>query len=384
MGKKKDASAVDTAAAVVADEENAAEPLLLSAMAGSESAEAGVPAEEEFSVVDLTAGLLSSQHVIVDEEPIGGGNSRPAATAAVPHHFKIGVETWFDKFALAVALAAWYTVGVLAIVTTKLLLMDWKCPPLVLTVQQMVLASFILRLVALSRDGAVQPWPWEHEIGSGNRRKKGAAVLSPDELTKDRVRRHLPWIYHPNFILTGVFNALDFVCSNYAFSYSAAHFVETIKASDPITTTAIALLWKVDGLGGTEAASLSLLIAGVLMSTWGNSTTETDASKSNSDDKKFYESVSTAVIAMCANLFFAFRAMNQKKYRTITNESLQMDDINFLGRLCQVGAIFLIPMLLLSGNTWTTLLEAWGAPGEVQLNYFGLSAINAFSYVTYK
>jgi hypothetical protein len=43
---------------------------------------------------------------------------------------------------------------------------------------------------------------------------------------------------HYDFILAGLFNALDFLASNTAFSQSAASFVETVKASEPITTTA--------------------------------------------------------------------------------------------------------------------------------------------------
>lgn len=323
------------------------------------------------------------------------------------HHFKAGVETWCDKFALGVALTAWYAVGVLAIVTTKLLLQDWRCPPLALTVQQMVLGTIILRLVVYARDGAAQPWPWDagahlHAHHQKNQTatssSSGTATSSTttptaaaaaaaaehieNELASDRVKRHLPWLKHPNFTLSGIFNALDFLASNYAFSFSSAHFVETIKASEPITTTAIALLWKVDRLSTPEAGSLSMLVAGVLLSTWGNSTDNERAVSDNSENTKLFESIQTATLALSANVFFGFRAINQKKYRSTTHETQQMDDVNFMCRMLQVGATFLLlPLLLLH---YDTIGEALDATSDSQFTYLGLALVNSFSYVTYK
>lgn len=313
------------------------------------------------------------------------------------HHFKAGVETWFDQFGVVVALAAWYVVGVLAIVTTKLLLQDWRCPPLVLTVQQLAVGTSILRIVLSVRDdGGATPWPWCPDDAvrpspTTTSTSPAAAVALVDRadhagfVADPRgVRRTLllpPWLllrHHHNFILAGVFNSLDFLASNVAFSFSSAHFVETIKASEPITTTAIALLWKVDRLSGPEAGSLSLLICGILLSTWGNSTDARDVT----DEKKLAESIQTATLALSANIFFGFRAINQKKYRSMAHESDQMDDVNFLCRMQQVGATFLIgPLLLLH---YDAIAEALGAPLKSQVTYLGLALVNVFSYVTYK
>jgi drug/metabolite transporter (DMT)-like permease len=319
-----------------------------------------------------TSGTAAPMETVTFEEAPKSDGSFVGKQIVIMHHFKAGVETWCDKFAVAVAITAWYAVGVLAIVTTKLLLQDWHCPAMALTVQQMVLGTIILRLVVAARDGAAQPWPWEAH------QQQTATEVVQNELFADRMKRHMPWLKHPNFVLSGVFNSLDFLASNYAFSFSSAHFVETIKASEPITTSAIALIWKVDRLSLTEGGSLAMLIAGVLLSTWGNSTDE----NAIPDDKKLVESIRSATLALLANLFFGFRAMNQKKYRSTTHETQQMDDVNFLCRMLQVGTIFLlIPLVVLHSST---ISEALNKPSETLFSYLGLSIVNAFSYVTYK
>jgi drug/metabolite transporter (DMT)-like permease len=309
--------------------------------------------------------------------------------------YKAGIDTILDKLIVVAALMAWYGISVFSIVTTKILVQTWNCPPIVLTVQQLILGTILLRFVLLIRDGAIQPWPWDmtstgitisavNNPPSNDLPPHAKSFESPrestmeNELLLDRMKRQMPWLKHPNFVWSGIFNSCDFLATNFAFSLSSAHFVETIKASEPITTTAIALFWKVDGLSMMEATSLSVLITGVIMSTWGNSTDENMIA----DEQKLLVSVQTASLAILANVNFGFRAINQKKYRSTTHETEQLDDINFLCRMMQVGAIFLLlPTLLMNFHT---LGRALHAPGELQLTYVGLSMINSVSYVTYK
>ena len=297
---------------------------------------------------------------------------------AVSYRFVGGINTWLDRLTLAIALLAWFSVGILAIVTSKVLIGDWHCPPLILTVQQMVVGAFILRLVVAARDGAAQPWPWEHFPVPSTHSTQSAVLLS------EKLKRFFPWLSHMNFILVGCFNSLDFLCSNYAFSQSAAHFVETIKASDPITTTAIALIYRVDTLGMAEGASLFLLVTGVLLSTWGNAKNNEidDEATAEAMTPGLWDSIKTMAIVMTANMCFAFRAMNQKRYRVTTNELQQLDDVNLFCRMCQTGAIVLaLPLILLH---WKDFIIAWNQPLDLQRTYFGLVLINSFSYVTYK
>lgn len=309
-------------------------------------------------------------------------------------HTNNASSSWYDgRLFLVGTIAAWYCIGVCAIVTTKLLLKQYHVPPLVLTTQQLFVGSLLLRLVCIFRNnGSMQPWPWNkgnhYEQEDTSSAEQQQVKKTGGLLQKWRLRQHV------NFLLVGVFHSLDFLCSNTAFSQSAASFVETIKASDPITTTAIALLWKVDRLMGyQEASSLFLLIAGVLMSTIGNSmqttttTQETprllqEQQQQSAPDTALKNSILTACTVMAANLCFGFRAMNQKKFRT--NEKQQpMDDINLLCRMLQVGATFLsLPLLVFySGSLLETISEQ---PTEVKLTYLKLAAVNSISYVTYK
>ena len=121
-----------------------------------------------------------------------------------------------------------------------------------------------------------------------------------------------------------------------------------------------------------------MLICGVVLSTWGNSTDE----QAVTDETKLLESIQTATLALSANIFFGFRAIHQKKYRSTTHEMLQMDDVNFMCRMLQVGATFLLlPLLLLHSDA---ILRALVAPSDSKIVYLGLALVNAFSYVTYK
>jgi drug/metabolite transporter (DMT)-like permease len=199
-----------------------------------------------------------------------------------------------------------------------------------------------------------------------------------------------------DFLLVGLFNALDFLLSNSAFHASAASFVETIKASEPITTTVVALAWQVDRLGLAESACLAILITGVLLSTVGNAATAVTTTRADdeavitavttaiTDDEAVMalgHSVRTAVTIMTANLCFAFRALSQKRYRSSRPAAEQLDDINLLCRMLLVGALSLLPAALwIHGGS---LIHATKASTENQMRYTGLSMLNAVSFATY-
>lgn len=275
-------------------------------------------------------------------------------------------QQWFEQATLLIAILAWYLIGVGAIVTTKILLSEWGIPPMLLTFQQLLVSSTFLRLVTCFIKGGSQPLPWEYN----NEKSTWGSI----------------WEHHSDFVLAGVFNALDFLASNSAFSRSAASFVETIKSSDPITTTAVALAWNVDRLRGTEAVALSLLIVGVLLSTWGNSQSKNKNQISHLDTStdSLHESIMGASIVMVANLCFAFRAMFQKRYRAkAISESQEMDDINLLCRMQQTGAMtFFIPVVVISLQLDSnSLLDT---QRDQKIAYLSLSAFNATCYALYK
>lgn len=288
-----------------------------------------------------------------------------------PSKSPMDTHQWLDKAKLFLAIAAWYIVGVGAIVTTKIILSDWNVPPLLLTFQQLAAASAILRVIIAFQSNGVQPLPWDAD--------------DPRESVKEKMG-HI-WINHSDFLLAGLFNGLDFLASNTAFCRSAASFVETIKSSDPITTTAIALAWNVDRLARPEAVALSLLIVGMLFSTVANSEISLQQhpisdSPQDDDETPLQESIHDATIVMVANLCFAFRAMFQKRYRLVAGKN-QLNDCNLLCRMQQTGAaaLFLPVLLKCTGfilRSWTKL------PWETLLHYITLSTLNAVFYAVYK
>ena len=182
---------------------------------------------------------------------------------------------------------------------------------------------------------------------------------------------------------------IDFLASNTSFTHSSATFVETIKASEPITTTLLAIWWGIDRLGRFETLSLTLLISGVLMSTYANATAASSASAHSTttdgteDGPSLNDSIKTCLTVMTANLCFAFRAMSQKLLRSSHSGSAQnLDDFNLLFRMQQTGAASLIgPVLLFQYDTlWQVL---FGRPSFVFRYYMGLSLVNAWAFATY-
>lgn len=277
-----------------------------------------------------------------------------------------------ERFGLLFAITMWYLIGVGAIVTTKILLTDWNIPPLLLTFQQLVAASTLLRLVIMFLPGGAQPLPWE-----------GDEDESRDNSSSFLQKLGHIWEKHSDFILAGIFNALDFLSSNSAFSRSAASFVETIKSSDPITTTAVALAWNVDRLARSEGVALSLLIVGVLLSTWGNAQSESHHNASAAaEEHSLEESISGVTIVTIANFCFAFRAMFQKRYRSTAGDE-KLNDVNLLCRMQQTGAaVLFIPVLI--GCSDFVLRAIDSLSYDAKLSYVGLSVFNASCYAVYK
>lgn len=159
-------------------------------------------------------------------------SSSPTKAAAFP----VDPSSLDRLVVLVAAIAAWYLVGVGAIVTTKILLTDWKVPPLLLTFQQLLAGSTVLRSVLSLRPLGAQPLPWEREEMSNQLLLQHHDNSNGDSEAPLPMKLGAIWEHHSDFLLAGLFNGLDFLASNTAFSHAAASFVETIKSSDPITS----------------------------------------------------------------------------------------------------------------------------------------------------
>lgn len=274
-------------------------------------------------------------------------------TLASDHANVISSNHRRERVLLILIISIWYFIGVGAIVTTKILLTDWHVPPLLLTFQQLACASTLLRLTL---------------------KLNGSFVASPfSEKSFDTI-----WNEYADFLLAGMFNALDFLSSNTGFSHAAASFVETIKSTDPLFTTAVALAWNIDVVTSLEALALVLLMGGIMLSTWGNQQLDTSVVLVPTQTQLMCGSL----IVMIANICFAFRCMFQKRYRA-SSIALQVDDANLLCRLQQVGASALVvpASIAYSPYVWRIL---WETTYSDCLYYFGLSLLNSICYVSYK
>jgi hypothetical protein len=128
------------------------------------------------------------------------------------------------------------------------------------------------------------------------------------------------------------------------------------------------------------------------------------------EEQAFEDSFRICATVMTANLCFAFRAMSQKFYRrkeghaggehgskgqpTVVGAAAaivtgapppQMDDINLLCRMQQMGAALLIlPLLVFDGAACLDYLWSDANTVDLQFQYLGLSALNAVSFAIYK
>lgn len=259
---------------------------------------------------------------------------------------------------LVIAVLVWYLLGVGCICTTKILLSEFSLPPLVLTFQQLLMGSTMLR-IHLGITGGLQPLP------------------------EGKIHKQTGYSIYYDFVLMGLFNALDFLASNTSFSHSAASFVETVKASEPISTTAIALFFGIDQLRLPEGMSMGILMVGVFCATLGN--VEGDESLHPMTEEEgeisLHQSVKTCVIVMTANLCFALRAKSQKIFRSQA-EGLVMNDTNLLMRIQQIGAVsLLLPVMFFEvpGVLQRTLEH----PLETQGRFFFLAIANATAFFSY-
>ena len=165
----------------------------------------------------------------------------------------------------------WYITGITCVTTTKILLSNDLLLPLTICLAQFSATTVLCNLLLTS-----SPFP--------------PPGLPPLRIPRT-ARTHLG--------LAALFFALGFVLTNLSFSLSTASFTETIKAAEPLTSAAIALLYNVDVLPLYEAISLAFIVAGVyLVSTEGG-----DGS---------FDRVGTAVVLL-ANLCFSARGAHQTK-----------------------------------------------------------------------
>lgn len=300
--------------------------------------------------VSSPTSVISLERPDTLNETIGTKGHDPSLAhriAAALHKEQLFLFLQRDHVKLFVGIAGWYTFGFVAVITTKLLLTEWTVPPLLLTLQQLIISSTVLNIL-LQRRGGLQPWPCDKHI-------------------------------QLDFVLIGLFNALDFLASNCGFDGADASFVETIKASEPVTTSIVALSWKIDTIGSGEATSLLLLFTGVLLSTLGN--TQVESGDGEIEPAALEASVRSTLTVMSANLCFAFRVLCQKRYRGSATAADQLDNTNLLYRMQTTG--WMILLLPACWNHYTFVFGGLTSPMGHQTGYLVLSLVNSTAYVIY-
>lgn len=188
----------------------------------------------------------------------------------------------------------------------------------------------------------------------------------------------------PRLLAAGIFFSLGFLTTNIAFSLSAASFVETIKASEPITSAIVASLWQIEFLGKNEVMSLATIVLGVLLSTLGNGAPSSGDSSTTTTapTSTLQQSLHTFVVVMMANLCFSFRGLYQKLFRAEPNTAM-LDDLNLQFRMQQVGVILLlVPSLIWEGPA---LASYWWhhATRTTVTRYLLLSILNGICFTSY-
>ena len=298
---------------------------------------------------------------------------------------------WFKGFAsfflgsgaLIVAVALWYLLGVVSIATSKLLLTHYTAavPPLVLTVQQLLIGTTLLRFLLhthfLSSPG-LQP-----AIASTNRHvSRRWSYVSPPPTTNSQFN---PLSFtrlgiHPKLGAAGLFFTFGFYTTNMAFGGAAASFVETIKAAEPLTSAVVAWLWQIEILGQAECVSLGAIVAGVAFSTLGGSAAPAVSSTTTTTPTSLTASLQTSCIVLVANLCFSFRGLYQK---LLSADGIQLDDLNLQFRMQQVGvAVLMVPALVWEGPA---VVQYWWHHGLGRhfLRFVVLSIVNGLCFTGY-
>lgn len=188
-----------------------------------------------------------------------------------------------------------------------------------------------------------------------------------------------------DLILAGVYFSVGFAATNISFRGASAAFVETVKAAEPITSAATAVMWGIEVLGIPEVLSLSTIVLGVLLSTLGNSSGTSSSTEGSSAKSTFVESLESCGTVMLANICFSFRGLHQKLFRAVYPKS-SFDDLNLQFRMQQIGIYLLIgPVLIWDGRT--LLRSLWLYPQQSFLSLlklFGLAVANGLSFTSYK
>lgn len=311
---------------------------------------------------------------------------------------------------LLIAVFLWYSLGVVSITTSNLLMMEpgnhihhhdhqllhhnnqqyyvGNVPPLYLTLQQLMIGTCLLRLllhVGILGSKGVRPWP------SPSATAKAAAVNQRKSLLfnnhKSPKASALSDLISSHLVLAGICFAMGFLATNSGFLASSAAFVETIKAAEPITSAAVAVAWRIESLSSSEVGSLGSIVTGVLISTLAHGSAKGGGGAASAT---LVQSLQSVMVVMTANLCFSFRGLYQKLFRaTPEGSSAVIDDFNLQLRMQQIGFLLLVvPVIILDlpgifSTVWQMSSEVGLLGSGIMFRYLALSIINGMAFTSY-
>ena len=297
------------------------------------------------------------------------------------------------------AIVLWYTLGIVSISTTKLLLVQGT-PPLLLTIQQLFIGSTVLKGYISwnnqddnsKRDTEEESLIMEQDVEYGASHRPSDYASSTPTATLDSSTPSPLQLWHdaPYLVAAGVFFTLGFLATNLGFQASSASFVETIKAAEPLTSAGLAVGFGLESLTTMEWASLATLIIGVLASTLGNSSQSHHSHPSSSVTAattiSFRDSLLSCGIVMASNLCFSLRGLYQKWYSSQEQQkqssaASQPKAEELQVQMQQVGVWVLLGPAIVGYGRWALVhLIQEG----VSIHYVGLALINGLAFTSYK
>lgn len=192
---------------------------------------------------------------------------------------------------IGLAVLLWYLLGVVSIASSKVLLNASGVSPVVLSFQQFLIGSIFLRLLL------------EFVVGTTDTDER---TTTPTKATE----KHLKY--------ASLCFALGFLATNWAFFGAAASWVETLKASEPISSAALAYAWGLEEYWSVgQGTSLLGIVVGVVLATTSHPNTSTNTT-----------SWLSVVAVLTANFCFSLRGLFQKLGQKGTHKQQQQQTQN--------------------------------------------------------
>ena len=352
------------------------------------------------NIIDLPAVLPGRPRRRPYQTTLGNNIPRPPSSDNTPS-MKEHKPTNQCNLPITAAVLLWYLLGVVSISSSKVLLSTHNVPPLLLTLQQLMIGMTLLRTILMfdttsgtAKDG-LQLIPMQNysvviEGGNGdicdigNRKTNElhadigivSAILGWIQTNFDSKDNRSPHI-DSQLLSSSIYFSLGFLFTNYGFRSGSAAFVETIKAAEPITSAAAAVTWGIEQLSKGEVLSLTSIVVGVILSAFGQ--------KPKADMKNQHVSSSFVafMIVMISNLCFSFRGLHQKLFRASPQgKASSVNDLNLQFRMQQIGVLMLSVPALVVNVRWIlhrSNLFHWGA----LVQYLPLALINGIAFTSY-